>query len=105
MASAEGSKSANSVKLHDKLDISDCGIGENLVSSNADVRAYVDRPVDRGSASNVPIQPRRLLLPERETVFHVTNNGYVDVSKSRDAYVGFVDATEVEDVKVEGSCD
>lgn len=35
-------------------------IGENLVSCNADVKAYSGREVMRGSEEKVPMQPRRV---------------------------------------------
>lgn len=75
IASSVGSKSARSVRLHDRLGRSVGGIGAKRVSSKAEVRAYVDRPVARGRASKVPMQPRKLLLPDRETVFQVTKRG------------------------------
>lgn len=51
-------------------------MGLNRVSSNAEVRAYVDRPVAKGKESKVPMQPRSDLCPEvRETMFQVTNIG------------------------------
>ena len=75
IGSATGSKSASNVKLQERLGSRVAGMGEKRVSSSAEVRAYVERPVDRGRASKVPMQPRRLLLPDREMVFHVTNNG------------------------------
>lgn len=39
IASADGSKSANNVRLQERLGKSVSGIGENLVSSSAEVRA------------------------------------------------------------------
>ncbi len=68
--------------------MSDDGMGENRVSSKADVRAYVCRPLSSGRPSKVPIQPRRDLCPDLEIVFHVTNNGYDSVTDSLEAYVG-----------------
>lgn len=73
---------------HDKLGTSEAGMGEKRVSSNADVNAYVFKPVESGKASNVPMQPRKDLCPERETMFQVTNMGYVSLIESRDAYEG-----------------
>jgi hypothetical protein len=64
------------------------GIGENRVSSKAEVKAYEERPEASGSASNVPIHPRSDLWPEREMVFQVTKSGYDSVTESREAYDG-----------------
>ncbi len=57
-------------------------MGVKRVSPNAAVSAYDERPVVRGCASKVPIQPRSRLSPERDTVFHVTNSGCSSVSAS-----------------------
>lgn len=85
---AHSSKSANSVREHESLGRRSAGIGENRVSSNADVRAYVSRPFSSGNGSNVPMHPRNDLCPDLESVFHVTNIGYDSVTDSREAYVG-----------------
>ena len=58
MASEQGSKLASNVKEQESDGMSEAGIGENRVSSNAEVRAYVCSPVDSGSPSKVPIHPR-----------------------------------------------
>lgn len=92
---AHSSKSARSVKEHERLGIRCEGMGLNLVSSSAEVKAYDSRPFSSGSASNVPMQPRRDLLPDRDTVFHVTNMGYDSVTDRREAYVGVVSLIDV----------
>ena len=61
--------------MQERLGRRDAWMGEKRVSSKAEVRAYVCRPVERGRASKVPMQPRSVLVPERERVFHVTKRG------------------------------
>ena len=88
MASEHGAKSASNVSEHDKAGSSDAEMGEKRVSSKAEVRAYVCRPLSSGSPSKVPMHPRSDLCPDLEIVFHVTNNGYDSVTDSLEAYVG-----------------
>jgi hypothetical protein len=90
MASSQGSKSASNVREQESDGTREEGIGEKRVSSKADVSAYVCNPVVSGSGSNVPIQPRNDLWPERESVFQVTNSGYDSLTDSREAYVGAI---------------
>ena len=86
---------------HDRAVSSDEGMGEKRVSSKAEVRAYVCRPLSRGSPSKVPIHPRSDLCPDLEIVFQVINNGNDSVRDSLDAYVGLmlILATDVDPVK------
>lgn len=88
MASEHGSKSASSVSEQESAGSSEDGMGEKRVSSNAEVSAYVCKPLSSGSPSNVPMQPRRDLWPDLDMVFHVTNNGNDSVTDSLDAYDG-----------------
>lgn len=59
IASLQGSKLARSVKEQESEEMMEGGIGEKRVSSSAEVSAYVERPVERGRGSKVPMQPRR----------------------------------------------
>lgn len=53
------------------------------MSSKAEVRAYEERPVERGRGSKVPMQPRsRLSWLPGEMVFQVTNRGCSSSSSS-----------------------
>ena len=75
-ASSTGSKCVRSVTAHSS-EASSCALmGWNRVSSKAEVSAYDDSPVDSGSGSNVPMQPRsRFSCEELDIVFHVTKRG------------------------------
>lgn len=77
MASLAVSKSVSSVTETSSEGSSRCEMGENRWSSSADVSAYELSPVASGSASKVPMQPRRECSWVRgDTVFQVTKRGY-----------------------------
>jgi hypothetical protein len=50
-------------------------MGGKRVSSKAEVSAYEERPLERGSGSKVPMQPRSRRSEDRVTVFQVTKRG------------------------------
>jgi len=85
MASLQGSKSASRVNEQESAGSKEAGMGENRVSSKADVREYVARPDASGIPSKVPMQPLSDLWPDRDIVFQVTKSGYDCVTETREA--------------------